>query len=145
MMVLKNFIYSFLSTIGFSILFSIPKDSIVKSGVVGAFGWVVYMIFLKIYSSAVVGTFFGALTVGILGEIMARHYKKPATIFTIPGIIPLVPGAGMYYTMFALIEKRFGDAASIGTETIFIAAAIATGITISSTLSKSIKRVKHKD
>lgn len=76
--------------------------------------------------------------------MLARNSKKPATVFIIPGIVPLVPGSGMYYTMLAITEKRFNDAANIGTETIFIAVAIAMGIIISSSLSKSIKRVKNK-
>lgn len=142
--IIKQFIFSFFATIGAAVLFSIPKDSIIASGTVGASGWIVYTIILNRYSSPVAGTFFGALTIGILGELLARHFKKPATVFIIPGIIPLVPGAGMYYTMLALIEKRFYDAVNLGTETLFIAAAIAVGIIISSTLSQSIKRVKNK-
>ena len=76
--------------------------------------------------------------------MFAKYFKKPATVFIIPGIITLVPGAGMYYTMLALIKKDFHEAANTGTETIFIAAAIAIGIILSSTMSRSIKRVKNK-
>ncbi|NMB33315.1 MAG: threonine/serine exporter, partial [Clostridium sp.] len=60
------------------------------------------------------------------------------------GIVPLVPGAGMYYTMLALVQKDFHLAASKGTETFFIAAAISIGVIISTFLSQSIKRVKFK-
>ncbi|MBW4828594.1 MAG: threonine/serine exporter family protein [Clostridiaceae bacterium] len=141
---IKQFVFSFFGTIGASILFSIPRDSIIVSGTVGALGWMTYTAILGRYSSPVAGTFFGALAVGIIGELLARHLKKPATVFIIPGIIPLVPGAGMYYTMLALIEKRFLDAANIGTETLFIAVAISIGIVISSSLSRSIKRVQNK-
>ncbi|MCR2042539.1 threonine/serine exporter family protein [Anaerosalibacter massiliensis] len=140
----KQFIFSFFATIGAAVLFSIPKDSIISAGAIGGFGWIIYTFILNQYSSAVAGTFFGALTVGILGELLARHFKKPATVFIIPGIIPLVPGAGMYYTMLALIEKRFYDSVNIGAETLFIAVAIAIGIVMSSSLSRSIKRVKNK-
>ncbi|MSS44159.1 threonine/serine exporter [Anaerosalibacter bizertensis] len=141
---IKQFVFSFFGTIGASILFSIPRDSIIISGTVGSLGWMTYTFILSKYSSPVAGTFFGALAVGIIGELLARHLKKPATVFIIPGIISLVPGAGMYYTMLALIEKRFLDAANIGTETLFIAVAISIGIVISSSLSRSIKRVQKK-
>ncbi len=76
---------------------------------------------------------------------MARYYKKPATVYIIPGIVPLVPGAGMYYTMLALVSKDFYTAINKGTETFFIAAAISLGIIISTSLSRSIKRMKHKN
>lgn len=143
MILLKQFFFAFFSTIGFAILFGIPKDSIIKSGIVGALGMFVYTLIDEIFITPVAGTIFGAMTVGILGEILARHYKKPATVFIIPGIIPLVPGAGTYYTMLSVIEKNFLDTANLGTETFFIAVAIAVGLTISSTLSRSIKRVKN--
>jgi uncharacterized membrane protein YjjB (DUF3815 family) len=143
MSIISQFLFSCLSTIGFSILFNIPKDLIVISGVCGALGWTTFIIIKDLFGSIVIGTFFGAISVGIIGEILAKKYRKPATAFIIPGIVPLVPGAGTYYTMFALIQKNFHDAATFGTETLFTAAAIAAGITISSALSGSIKRVKQ--
>lgn len=144
MKIIQQFLFSFLSTIGFAVLFGIPKDSIIKSGIAGAWGWVVFYI-TSTYLNNIAGALFAATTVGILGELLARYYKKPATIYTIPGIIPLVPGAGMYYTMLALIDSDYILAANKGTETFFIAAAISMGIIISTFLSRSIKRVKYKD
>lgn len=145
MVIMKNFVFAFLSSTGFAILFSIPKDSILRSGFVGATGWIVFYISSNIFNSNITGTFFAAITAGVLGELFARHYKKPATVFIVPGIVPLVPGAGMYYTMLALVEKDFHGAANKGTETFFIAAAISIGLIISTSLSKSIRRVKNKD
>ncbi|MGF7057317.1 threonine/serine exporter family protein [Brassicibacter mesophilus] len=144
MFLIKHFVYAFLSTIGFSILFNIPKDSVIKSGFAGAIGWIIYIVTKDIFSSPIAGAFFGAITVGIVGEVMAKYFKKPATIFIIPGVVPLVPGAGMYYTMLAVIEKDFIHAANLGTETIFIAASIACGIIISSSVSKIIKKQKER-
>lgn len=144
MLYFKHFIYAFISTIGFSIIFNISRDSVVKSGLNGAIGWVIYTVLHQYFGSTIVGAFFGALSVGMLGEIFARFFKKPATIFIIPGIVPLVPGSGMYYTMLAITEKRFVDAANIGSETIFIAAAIASAIIISISLSKLFKASRRK-
>ncbi|GFN36324.1 threonine/serine exporter family protein [Tepidimicrobium xylanilyticum] len=144
MTLLKLIIFAFISSMGFAILFSIPKNSILKSGFIGSMGWMVYYIMSDILNDSIISTFFGAITVGALGELFARYFKKPATIFIIPGIIPLVPGAGMYYTMLALIEKDFSMAANKGTETFFIAAAISIGLIVSTSLSRSIKRVKDK-
>lgn len=134
-----------MSTVGFSILFSSPKNTIGYAGFTGAIGWILYSITSEIFHSNIAGTFFGAITVGLLGELLARLCKKPATIYITSGIIPLVPGAGMYYTMLAIIKNDFTMAATKGVETFFIAAAIAVGIIISSGFSRSIKRVKQKD
>ncbi|KGG81498.1 threonine/serine exporter family protein [Caloranaerobacter azorensis] len=146
MIYIKEFIYAFLSTLGFSIIFNIPKDSIVKSGITGALGWIIYIFVNNNYYSKVAGAFLGAIVVGMIGEIMARLFKKPATVYIIPGIVPLVPGAGMYYTMLSIIEKNFIEAANFGTETLFIAAAISSGVIISTTLNKTIfnfKKIKN--
>ena len=94
-----------------------PKNSIFKSGIAGALGWVTFYIISINFNSHISGTFFAAIAVGILGELLARYYKKPATVYIIPGIVPLVPGAGMYYTMLALVRKDFYVAISKGTET----------------------------
>lgn len=145
MEVLKQLLLSFMSTIGFAILFSSPKRSIIHAGITGSVGWIFYYFTTNMFHSFVAGTFFGALTVGILGEFLARLNKKPATLYITPGIIPLVPGAGMYYTMLALIEKDFSMAGNKGVETLFIAAAISIGIIISSVFSRSIKRVRQKE
>lgn len=142
--VIKQFSFSFLSTIGFSIIFNVPKGLIAKSGFIGGIGWVVYYISGLFLYNNIISTFLAAITVGILGELFARHFKKPATVFMIPGIIPLVPGAGMYYTMLALVEENLYVAATKGTETLFIAAAISIGVIFSTILSKSIRRVKNK-
>lgn len=145
MSIISEFILAFFCTIGFSILFSVPQVAVPYTGLTGGLGMVLYSITTDIFQSNVAGTFFGALTVGLLGELWARKRKKPATLFITPGIIPLVPGAGMYYTMLAIINKDFFLAAHKGAETFFIAAAIAVGIIISSAFSRSIKRVKFKD
>lgn len=133
-----------MSTVGFSMLYSCPRDTLAYSGLAGSIGWIAFYITSKLFNSTIAGTFIGALTVGILGQVLSRLNKKPATLFITPGIIPLVPGAGMYYTMFALIEKDFFTAANKGVETFFIAAAISIGIIISSIFSTSIKRVRQK-
>lgn len=145
MEIVKQFIFSFISTVGFSILFSAPKETLSYAGFVGASGWTIYYLSSIMFNSNIGGAFLAALTVGVLGEAFARLNKKPATLYITPGIIPLVPGAGMYYTMSALVEQDFLMAANKGAETFFIAAAISIGIIISSIFSQSIKRVRQKD
>lgn len=144
-MFIKQIIYALLATVGFSILFGSPKKTLFYSGLTGAFGWFIYLLSIDLFDSKVAGAFFAALGVGLLGEFFARYMKKPATLYITAGIIPLVPGAGMYYTMFAIIENNFDLAFIKGVETFFIATSIAVGIIISSVFSKSINRVKKKN
>lgn len=144
MFYIKQFIFAFLSTVGFAVFFNIPKDSVLMSSLSGAIGWIVNIILKQIFPSPISGAFLAAITVGLLGEFMAKHFKKPATIFIIPGIVPLVPGAGMYYTMLAIINKDFISAANFGTESIFIALSISIGIIIPSSFIRAIAKQKLK-
>lgn len=142
MILIKELIYSGISTIGIAILFRSPKKTLFFAGLVGTIAWAVFSISLNASENIVISSFLAALTVGMLGEYFAIHKKNPATLYVTPGIIPLVPGAGMYYTMLALIENDYSAAIAKGAETFFIAAAISMGIIVSSSFSRSIKRVK---
>ncbi len=146
MFYLKQFIFSGISTIGFSVLFNVPKKSIFYAGLTGGLGWTSYIFIKGVTISTPFSAFVGALVVGILGEIFARIYKKPVTTFVIPGIVPLVPGYGMYLCMVALINQDFNNAARIGTEAIFISGAISLGIIVVASVAKIIKsrRIRSK-
>ena len=63
--------------------------------------------------------------------------KKPAIIFTIPGILPLSPGLGIYNTMLYMVQKDFEKGFSKGIDTISIAASIALGILVVTSINNS--------
>ena len=67
---------------------------------------------------------------GILAGIASRGLKQAATVFTIPAIMPLVPGSRIFYTMAYLIAGDLKTAAIAGAETIFLAGAIAIGLLV---------------
>lgn len=141
---LYQLVLGFFATIGFAVYFYAPIDSVLATGLAGGLSWVLYYIVLNITNDKIIGTFLGAFLVGILGEFLAIKMKKPATVFITPGIVSLVPGAGMYYTMLHLVQKDYTQAAITGSETLFIAAAIAMGIIVSTIFSKSLRFIKNK-
>ena len=139
---IQQIAYSFFATVGFAYIFNAPKKSIFLTGLIGSAGWMVYAYFHHTYTANILGSFAGALVVAILSELAARQYKMPATVFLTSGIIPLVPGGGMYFTMLELIRRDFDSAMSKGTETIFIAGSIAIAIALGSSLFR-VKRRKE--
>ncbi|MGO1469541.1 MAG: threonine/serine exporter family protein [Tissierella sp.] len=142
MAIIFQFIYSFFATTGFAIYFGAPVNSVIPSGIAGGLSWSLYYIVFLTLHNKILATFMGAFLVGALGEILATKYKKPATVFITPGIVSLVPGAGMYYTMSYLVGKDYNNAIATGTETFFVAAAIAIGVIISTMFSRLIKSFK---
>jgi uncharacterized membrane protein YjjB (DUF3815 family) len=133
-------LYAFLCTVGFAILFNIPKKNIIQSGVVGAVGWVTYISAQSVLASVVFAAFAGAFAVGITGEVFARIYKEPGTLFVVPGIIPLVPGYGLYYAMLQSVEKNYDAAIQSGLETFLVAIAIASAVISTTSIGRMLKR-----
>ena len=133
-------VYAFFSAIGFSVLFNIPRREMLFAGVCGSIGWFGYIAVRDKFSSVIVAAFIGALFVGISAEIFARIRKKPATLFVIPGMIPLVPGYGLYYSMLKIIEKNYDEALNVGFETLLVAISIASAIIIATSFGRVLKR-----
>jgi uncharacterized membrane protein YjjB (DUF3815 family) len=138
------FLFAFCSTIGFSILFHVPKKHLVTAGFVGALGWVTYTYFTTSGSGNVMACFIGSFVVALVSELFSRAFKDAATIFIIPGILPLVPGAGMYYTMLAILEGDVEKTASVGTETLMMAGAIAVALLVVASILKLFALIERK-
>jgi uncharacterized membrane protein YjjP (DUF1212 family) len=123
------FILAFFTTLGFCFQFHVPMKHWAAASLAGACGFWLYEygILLLGYSSPFAG-FLGAGLVALLAELCSRAGKDAATLFIIPGIIPLVPGTGMYATMLYMLQSDFANAAETGVRTLMIAGCIAIGL-----------------
>ena len=143
MQYILGFIFSYLSAVGFAMLFSCPKRSIGLSSLAGALGFLVFMLVRDFY-----GGFFpvlvGSYLTGILGEIFARKCHMPAILFIVPGMINLVPGKGIYNTLFYFIDGQKSLALVTLFDTMAVASAISFGILLASVLSKSLMSFKFR-
>lgn len=124
---IANIVCPFVGTLGFSILFNVPKKYYVYCGITGMAGWLCYCAVIGVTSPAV-ASFIGTLMVVLLSRIFAVWRKCPITVFLISGIFPLVPGAGVYYTAYYLVTDSLRMAAIKGMESLKIAFGIALGI-----------------
>lgn len=79
-------------------------------------------------TTVALASFVGTLAVVLISRIFTVRKKCPITIFLFPGIIPLVPGAGIYYTAYYLVTGQMSLAAVKGLEAVKIAFAIVLGI-----------------
>ena len=125
--ILLNFFCAFFGTIGFAVMFNVPKRFYISCGTTGAMGWIVYCLAVE-HASAAVSSFFGALVVVLISRMLTVWLKCPITIFMISGIFPLVPGAGVYYTAYYLVTGQLGEAAQRGIGAVKVAFAIVLGI-----------------
>ncbi len=134
----------FLATIGTCIVFNIKRKHLVVASLISSIGWVIYSIALIKLKSEYIAIFLAAANVGIIGEIISRYKKAPATIFILPGIIPLVPGTFIYYTMLNITNKNYIKATDFGIKTVFISLSIACGIIISMAFRKILIKIKPR-
>ena len=123
-----QFIVAMIATISFAILFSAPKQELLFCGLSGAIGWLFYFIIVGAGLSPVFGSLIGTLILTLFARTMAVIRRCPATMFLLTGIFPLVPGAGIYYTVYALINEENQAFSSNGLQTLEIALAITFGI-----------------
>ncbi len=133
-------ISAFFATAAFSVLFYLPKKYLIHAGATGSFGWFIYLISLRILSDKILATLTATLIVALISHILARVYKTPVTMFLIPGVIPFVPGAGMYQIVRSIVDGNTGNTTLYFFETLQIAGAIALGIFIVDTFFR--KRAK---
>jgi uncharacterized membrane protein YjjB (DUF3815 family) len=138
-----QFIYAFISTVGFCILFNVPRSAIFHGSLTGGVGWTVYILLRNPTNTSYFAIFIASITVATLGEILARIDKKPVTVFLIPAIVPLVPGYAIYFSMINLMNKNFTVFAQSGTQALFFSGFISIGIILVTSLARLFKR-KHK-
>ena len=66
----------------------------------------------------------------LCARFFSVYHKAPVTVFLLPGIFPLVPGAGIYYTAYYFIQGNNALALSNGISTFKVAVALAVGISL---------------
>jgi len=126
------------------ILFNITKRNLLWTGLAGMAGWIAFALMYEASGEIIVSTFMGAVAVGLYSESMARFLKSPATVFSISGIFPLVPGIAAYNTIQFIVEGKLPEAADKAVETVASAGAIAFGIMLVTAVFRFISKFREK-
>ncbi len=132
---LREPLFAGLATSAFSVLFGLHSADVILASGGSALGWAVLQA-MPASGSPAFATFFAALAAGFYAEIAARVRRRPATLYMIASIIPLVPGSGMYYTMLSSLEGNTFRSVELGLSTIMTAFAIAAGLAISNAFAR---------
>lgn len=136
----------FFSCIGFAMLFNIHGPGILICTSGGICTWLVYRLSLFLGTGEVLAYFWATLFSSIYAEVMARIRKYPAISYLVVSIFPLIPGAGIYYTMTHVVQNDMAAFAKQGLLTIEQAGAMAVAILLGTTIFRitgSCKRHLH--
>lgn len=118
---------------GFSILFNIHGPGGVLCAMGGVVSWVIYVLTVQISGNEIAGYLWGSIFASAYAEIMARVRKYPAISYLVVSLFPLIPGAGIYYTMNYAVHGSMEQFAAQGTHTAAIAGVMAVGVLMIST------------
>lgn len=130
---LASLLPCFIGCIGFCIIFNIHGRGGLLCALGGVLTWLVYSLTVRFGGSDLIGYFWGTLFAAAYSETMARIRKYPAISYLVVSIFPLIPGAGVYYTMLYAVEGDMDMFASQGMHTAAIAGIMAVAILLVST------------
>ncbi len=119
-----------LGSVTSGLTFNVRGYKLVFTGLSGAIGYLGYFLMLNWTGQSVLSIFIGAVVVGFYSEIAARLLRSPSTVFSIPGILILVPGITAYEAITLLTGNRLSEGFGKIIETMNGAGAIAFGILI---------------
>ena len=130
---------AFLAIFGFSLLVDMPRKYLVYAGITGGAGWLAYLVSMQVGTSQVAAAFFSSLAAALLSQVFARVLKAPVTIFLVAGILPTVPGASIYRSVYFLIQGQTKWYNFYLIQTIQIAGAMAVAIFIVDSLFRLLR------
>ena len=138
-------LFCFIGCTGFFIVFNIHGVGGFLCALGGLLTWFVFRITVALGGNDYAAYFFATIASGIYAEIMARIRKYPAISYLVISIFPLIPGAGVYYTMMFALQGDTSAFADKGIQTAAIAGVMAAGILLSSTIFRMIHQRLQKN
>ena len=141
-------ISSTVATTGIIMMFGIEKRVLLWAVISSVLCCGGYELVLMAGGSLFVACMVGSAASAVYSEIMAHPLRVPATVMIIPGIVPLVPGGRLYYTMLGAVNSDMLAFSENGKSVLLMAAGIAIGIIAVTAVSKPvnarIRRAKEK-
>ncbi len=152
---IKSF-WAGIAAIGFAVLFNVPRRVIFSIGTLGALGGLIKFSAMHLNLGIVFASFLGATAVGIISIQMAHMRNSPPLVFSIPSVIPMVPGFFAYKMMLGLIAltsientdaylQTLIETVNNGSKMMFILISLGTGVAIPMLITRkeSIKKSEY--
>ncbi len=127
-------ILAFIGSIGFALALNAKKSRILTGGIGGGISWGIYLLCLNLTESVFTSSIVSASASYLYSAFFSRIQKAPINVFFAPSIIPMLPGGGLYYTIYSLIEDNNGNFYHYGKETLHITLGLVIGFIICSVI-----------
>jgi uncharacterized membrane protein YjjB (DUF3815 family) len=156
--IIEKGFWSGIAALGFAVLFNVPVRTLFAIWLLGAVGGI-----MKFLSSDILGlniilaSFIGASVIGIISVPVSHKIHSPPLIFSIPAVIPMIPGAFFYRMMLGLMEisihqgetgmgEVLAETVQFGLKVVFILLSLAVGVAVPMLITRkeSAKRIRIK-
>ena len=131
-------LWAFIACVGFGLVFNIQGVGILICGLGAALGWLVFLLAMDFGSGDILAAFIAAMAISIYSELMARIRHCPVTGYLQVALLPLVPGAGIYYTMSYCVEGQTQLFISTLLHTFGMAASLSVGAMLISSILRAL-------
>lgn len=137
--IVQDAFWSSLAALGFAMLFNVPSRALFWCALAGALGHATRTLLIESGAEIAPATLVGASVVGFYAMGLARYFKMPSVVFSVSGVIPMVPGVFAFRTMISMLristaksdtalEEALFSAFQNGIITGLVLAALAAGI-----------------
>ncbi|MEG0474028.1 MAG: threonine/serine exporter family protein, partial [Solibacillus sp.] len=109
-----------------------------------AVGWTVYYLVTDMGLDDVRSSFIGAFVVALVAHFFSRKFRMPMIIFSVSGIIPLVPGGIAYNAMRNFMEFDYVMGLQNGIRAFMISGAIAMGLVFAEVIVQMLLGIMSK-
>lgn len=144
------------AALGFAILFNVPQRTLIIIWAMGALGGLTKFLLLGFEVNIALSSLAGASLIGVLSVYAAHNKQAPPLVFSIPSVIPMVPGAFAYRMMLGCMElagtstnsqtylNTLAETTNNGLKALFILIALSAGVAIPMLVTRkdTFKRIK---
>lgn len=141
------------AAMGFSVLFNVPARTLPSVFIIGAVGGLSRLLLLHHGANIIIASFLGAIVIGLLSIPFAHEKHAPPLVFSIPSVIPMVPGLLAYRMMLGLIKlsgdvppeaftETLYDTVSNGLKVMFVLMSLAGGVAVPMLITRK-QSAKH--
>lgn len=136
------YLAAFFASFFFAILYNVRGRLLFISSFCGMIGKIVFDLLGE--QGLIIQFLVPTIVMCVYAEIFARICKAPVMVIIIVGILPIVPGAGVYNTIDSLLNSHMSSFYMYGINTLLSTGAMALGLVLVSSLARLIKMIKRQ-
>lgn len=104
--------FAAIPAIGFAMLFNVPPRFLKYCALAGAMAHAMRVLLIELGMSIELASFFVAIMIGTLAIYWSRRKAVPQQCFSVPAVIPMIPGKFIFSAMVGLVKVNLGEEAS---------------------------------